>query len=381
NIEKLDGIVKLDGVVKVLFTGINHVTIDGAAGNDRIIDPGYDTTILGGPGDDTITINATTGTGVNVDGGSGSDAYIIGGGLIGDLAGPVTIADTGATGADSVTVLGTGSNDSIAETSSGFGLNGTSITVAGLETALVDGGGGSSDQIIATGTPPIPVEVRHVSDMVVVGTAGNDQILFDPGTLPGEVVGRLNGAIVSRFIPTGKIVAYGGAGDDNIQVAGSIALPAWLYGEAGNDRLNAGNGGSLLIGGEGNDRLLGGGGRDVMIGGNGADSLIGNNSDDILVAGFTTMDDRSTAGHEEFWGDVIAEWNSSRTFNERVNNLRDGTGSAIPSNNGSFLKLNVTVLDDMFGDEIDFLNGAAGEDWLIFSMVEDKVSGQVEASN
>lgn len=32
-----------------------------------------------------------------------------------------------------------------------------------------------------------------------------------------------------------RIIAYGQAGDDNIQVAAGIRLPAWLYGDAGDD--------------------------------------------------------------------------------------------------------------------------------------------------
>jgi hypothetical protein len=39
------------------------------------------------------------------------------------------------------------------------------------------------------------------------------------------------------------------------------------------------------------------------------------------------------------------------------------------------------VLDDMSADRFDFLNGASGNDWLIFQHGEDKVVGQTEASN
>jgi hypothetical protein len=39
------------------------------------------------------------------------------------------------------------------------------------------------------------------------------------------------------------------------------------------------------------------------------------------------------------------------------------------------------VVDDLFGDQIDFLNGSAGDDWLIFTLGEDKVTGQAEAAN
>ena len=159
----------------------------------------------------------------------------------------------------------------------------------------------------------------------------------------------------------------GGAGDDNIQVAGAIANVAWLYGESGNDRLNAGNGGSLLIGGDGADQLTGGGGRDILIGGEGADRLLGNSNDDILIAGLTNFDGRAVAGHEDFWCGVLAEWNGGDLFGARVANLR--------------LRLLPEVVDDVFADAIDFLNGSSGDDWLIYKSGEDKVSGQQEAAN
>jgi Ca2+-binding RTX toxin-like protein len=108
----------------------------------------------------------------------------------------------------------------------------------------------------------------------------------------------------------------------------------------------------------------------VMIGGNGADDLMGNANDDILVAGYTLKDDRTTAAHEAFWCSVLAEWNSqSHDFLTRVQNLK-GTSRLLPQ-----------VVDDYFGDQIDFLNAASGDDWLIFAVGEDKVSGKVEAAN
>jgi Ca2+-binding RTX toxin-like protein len=152
----------------------------------------------------------------------------------------------------------------------------------------------------------------------------------------------------------------------------------WLYGDAGNDRLNAGNGGSLLIGGEGNDQLLGGGGRDVMVGGEGADRLVGNSNADILIAGYTTQDDRASASHEDFWGAVLAEWNSDNDFATRVQNLKNGAGGN--AHNGAAFLL-PAVRDDISADAIDFLNGSSGEDWLIFLVGEDKVSGQMEAAD
>jgi len=179
--------------------------------------------------------------------------------------------------------------------------------------------------------------------------------------------------------PSGRIIVTGGDGNDKLQIVVAVNNIAWLYGDAGNDRLVAGSGGGLLIGGDGNDNLTGGAGRDVLIGGQGADTLLGNSADDILVASSTTKDVRSTPGHERFWCNVLAEWNSSNAFAVRVQNLRNGTGGSA-HNNGSYLLPN--VVDSVFGDGgLDMLNGGANDDWLILLATEDHTTGPVEASN
>jgi hypothetical protein len=39
------------------------------------------------------------------------------------------------------------------------------------------------------------------------------------------------------------------------------------------------------------------------------------------------------------------------------------------------------VHDDHYTDAVDFLNGSSGDDWLIFTSAEDKVTGQAEETN
>ena len=132
-----------------------------------------------------------------VDGGAGSDKYIVGGGI---LAGPVTIADSGTSGTDGVTVLGTPGNDAIDQTSTGFVLNGTPINVGtGLESASVDGGGGSGDTFTLIGTPNITPTVKNVTDTIVYGTAGNDTIVLSPVGNTAQITAKLNGKVVGTY--------------------------------------------------------------------------------------------------------------------------------------------------------------------------------------
>jgi Ca2+-binding RTX toxin-like protein len=223
-------------------------------------------------------------------------------------------------------------------------------------------------------SPAAPGSVATIPDLclggtalLITGTSASDTIVVEPGDSASTLKVTLNGVTTVVAKPSGRIIVTGGNGDDNIQIAGAIANPVWLYGDAGNDRLNAGSAGSLLFGGDGDDQLLGGNGRDVMIGGEGADRLIGNSDDDILIAGLTDQDARSSAHHEEFWCNVLHQWNSADSFALRLERLRP--------------VLLPLVHDDSFVDAIDILNGGGGKDWLIFLNGIDRVSGQAEATD
>lgn len=275
----------------------------------------------------------------------------------------MTVADSGATGSDSMTVVGTPSDDSIVQTDTGLSINGVAITVSGgVDAFTVDGGGGSNDQFSVDGTPPVPVQVQGVSDMIVTGTAGNDTILFTPGTLPGEIIATLNGTVVTRFAPTGRIIAYGKAGDDDIEVAGSIGLSAWLYGGAGNDRLKGGAGHDVLFGGLGDDLLVGGAGRDFLVGEDGVDRIVGNADDDILIAGRLNFLDFDAAVRA-----IMAEWIQNNGYATRVNRIRNSLAA-------NSLIADVTVLDDNVADT---MTGSAGQDWFFADLdrqAKDKIT-------
>jgi hypothetical protein len=75
----------------VNFVGVPKVTINANGTKKNYVkDPGSDTTINGGPGDNTIEITATSGNGLVINGGPTSNTYILD---LGNLAGPVTISN------------------------------------------------------------------------------------------------------------------------------------------------------------------------------------------------------------------------------------------------------------------------------------------------
>jgi len=211
---------------------------------------------------------------------------------------------------------------------------------------------------------PDPCNPGHTA-LVVTGTPGNDNIIFNPVGGSGDINVTMNGVSLGTFHPTSRIIACGLTGNDDLQVAGSISVSAWLYGGDGNDRLKGGAGNDVLLGGKGDDLIAGGNGRDLIIGGQGSDRLVGDAEDDILIAGTTAFDNNDTALCK-----ILAEWTSTRDYSTRIANLMgNGSGASFNArlNDTVFLKPtgpDTTVYDD--GAE-DILTGSAGQDWFIFN--------------
>ena len=213
-----------------------------------------------------------------------------------------------------------------------------------------DGGVGSASKTVeVTAVALQPDECDpDLIQLVIGGTVGDDAIRVDPVDNSDLVEVLINGVSHGTFSPTGRIVAFGLAGNDDMTVAGGIVRSAWLYGGLGQDRLKGGAGNDVLLGGEGDDLLIGGQGRDLLIGGVGADRLVGNADDDILIAGYTLHDADTTP-----LCDMLHEWTSAASFADRTAVLR---GSLLVAEGSS-----ATVFDD---GAADVLTGSAGQDWF-----------------
>jgi len=103
------------------------------------------------------------------------------------------------------------------------------------------------------------------------------------------------------------------AGDDEATISSGVDLGAIIYGEGGNDHLNAGKQATIVVGGDGDDMLIGGNGNDILIGGGGVDRIVGNAGEDILISGRTSFDaDDATLIA------LRAAWNSNGSVASRV---------------------------------------------------------------
>jgi PKD repeat protein len=187
--------------------------------------------------------------------------------------------------------------------------------------------------------------------LVVGGTTGADTIVFDSVYCSPAIRLKINGVVQGTYTPTGRLIAYGQAGNDVLRVDDDIWRSAWLYGGAGDDRLRGGAGRDVLLGGAGNDIVRGGGGRDLLIGGTGVDWLTGDGSGDILIAGFTDRDDDPQALKQ-----ILDVWTAVGVgYQDRVQQLRSGLLAA------------GVVHDD---GVVDVLTGDCGRDWFFASSAD-----------
>src|SRR5205823_1626392 len=118
-------------------------------------------------------------------------------------------------------------------------------------TATDKDGGTSAD---ASQAVNIVVAELQDGDLVVGGSTADDAITIQPIDVNGTLGVVLNGVAQGSFVPTGRVIVFGQAGNDVIQVV-SVGLPVVLLGGDGDDTLDAStvSGSTVLSGGAGND--------------------------------------------------------------------------------------------------------------------------------
>lgn len=219
--------------------GLGNDTLSGLAGADSLSGQDGNDRLIGGAGADTL------------DGGAGRDtaSYETSeSGLMLDL-------DLGTTTGDAVgdvligveALVMTGHDDSV---------------TLGDGVGEVDGGAGND---VLSGRALADTLRGGYGADVLFGGEGDDK-LWGGDSTPGTLEAEFN-------------ELWGGGGSDLLTGGNTIDS---LYGESGNDTLNAGAGDDLLWGGEGNDVLAGHGHNDQMHGGAGADTMNGGTGRDLV---------------------------------------------------------------------------------------------------
>jgi hypothetical protein len=181
---------------------------------------------------------------------------------------------------------------------------------------------------------------------VVVGTSSNDTIIVTPTDSTGitYTVKMKSGnahnftTFGTAFRPNGHIIVYGGAGNDTIDLVANgntmVSVPALLFGEAGNDILDAtgSSAANVLDGGTGDDIIYDGTGRTIEIGGGDTGTTghvdqfntggaYGNQNlgEDVIIRASTSYDNDTLALIS-----LLNEWNSADSFSTRQNLMTTG---------------------------------------------------------
>jgi hypothetical protein len=206
------------------YSGIDSLIVN-ANGNyaNEVIDPGRNTIINGGRGRNTITITATTGSGVVINGGPGANSYIVD---LGSLAGPVTVQNSNSTATNSLLVNGAAGDNSITAAGNQITSGTQTITdTASLANLTVTGGSGNNQLTVSSLTVP-------VQNVTLIGGGGTNTYTVNAGTVnvvAGTGVNVLNvtgGTVASITAPAGDtkplVFAHGYSVLDN----GTLSVPA-----------------------------------------------------------------------------------------------------------------------------------------------------------
>jgi Ca2+-binding RTX toxin-like protein len=191
-----------------------------------------------------------------------------------------------------------------------------------------------------------------LTDLYVGGTTGNDTIAI---ALSGaNTTVTINSVSAGAFAPTGRIIVFSLAGNDNVSLAATITRSAWLYGDDGND---------TLTGGGGNDRLFAGAGTDSQVGGAGNDTYL---FDADTPLGADTIND--SAGVDTF--DFSATTGQAISLNLGLTTLQ------VVNANLSLTLVSASAIENIHGGALgDTLTGNALANTLVGGAGNDTLTG------
>jgi VCBS repeat-containing protein len=335
----------IDGGAAVTYTGLNSLDVTLGNGNNAIdlnlATSGSITTIdvMGGSGEDRFEMTTNQVTTINVHGQSPTI-----------LPGDTLVVNTNNVIAP---IVFPGTTDGAFVSGGTMGAN-MDITWTGIDSFIFD------NQPFVAGD--LYAETTGLNDRLIFSNAGGNRTLA-----------RINNVFYGPFAITGKIVAYGQAGNDAMTISGNLLVDVefhggpgqdyiaggvgddTLFGEAGNDRILVGEGDNTGYGGSGNDQLAGRSGSDTLVGQDGNDALQGGSGSDVLIG--DDLDDVNASGNDELVG---GNGNDLLVGGPSNDSLAGGFGNDVLIGN----------------DGNDFLRGNQGEDLIIAGNGDDRVYGE-----
>lgn len=303
--------------------------------------------MYGNGGNDLLTISSNIDKPAIIEGGSGQD-YLVGGGgystlrghgyeqdVADDNAGDILVAGRGES-----SMHGDGGNDQLYTDT--YASSGTDFMHgdAGSDKFFVRGHDANAWVLGEAGNDSLVIYQTANSNVFYEGGSGTDHVDYRGWNEPVYVrpdgatkSGLLNG-VRRHEIATDVEVVYGT--DHGDWLSGTNAVN-YFYGMGGDDIIIASGGNDYIDAGDGNDNVTGGGGDDFIHGGNGDDILQGSTGNDIISG---------LAGDDKLYG-----------F-DGDDQLYGGTGQdLLYGNNGN---------DQLYGEGgNDWIYGHAGNDLLV----------------
>jgi Ca2+-binding RTX toxin-like protein len=384
------------------------LTIDGGAGNDRILGGGTNETLLGGSGNDFI------------DGNRGNDTALMGAGDDTFQWDPGDGSDVveGQAGFDTMLFNGSGANEKIDISANGervrFFRDVGAITMDNndVEQFVFNALGGNDDIVVhdlsGTDADVVSIDLAAaiggttgdglVDSVTAEGSAANEEVNIVANGTSLSVSGLPAQVNIANVEATDRLTVNGGAGNDTLNgstlLATSVALS--LDGGAGDDRLLGGAANEVLLGGEGNDFIDGNRGNDTAFMGAGDDVFQWDPGDgsDVVEGqeGFDTMLFNGAAASERI--DISANGNRAIFFRDLGNitmdnndverlefNALGGTDSVVVNDlSGTDVTEVLVDLESALGSGVGdgavdrvSVNGTAGDDVASVSSVNGQV--------
>jgi Ca2+-binding RTX toxin-like protein len=257
-----------------LKAGQINLTINGGAGDDKIIGSQGDDLVIGGQGSDTALLGAGNDTFV-WNPGDGSDT-------VDGQAGSDTLLFNGANVNENIDISANGGHARLSRDVANITMD-----LDNVETVDVNAKGGADtitvNDLSKTDVNKVNIDLGGAdgaSDTVVINATNGDDVITVANNNGVVTVSGLHTEVtISDFEANDRIVIHGLGGDDVITASGLSGMLLTADGGDGDD---------VLVGSRGNDILTGGAGDDVLIGGGGQDVLDGGPGNNIILPGAPT---------------------------------------------------------------------------------------------
>jgi Ca2+-binding RTX toxin-like protein len=279
------------------------LTVDGGAGNDRLLGSNGNDLLLGGDGNDFV------------DGNQGSDTGLLGAGDDTFQWDPGDASDEveGQAGTDVLVFNGNNANEKMEASANGArarftrDLGNVVMDMNDVESidAKLLGGADSLHVADLSGTDLVSVNADLAAtgggddgqpdNVIVDATNGDDVVSVTGGTDNVRVAGLAAQVSVSGGIAVSDRLTISALAGDDVFDASSVAAGAMLL------TLDGGDGDDVVLGGDGADTLLGGAGDDVLIGGPGNDTIDGGTGGNIVIDSFRANTVMSATFADKDW--------------------------------------------------------------------------------